>query len=214
MIFRPSFVFGRDGGALQQFSRIAKLSPVTPIVGPGTQRIQPIWVDDVAAYFAAGVELPEAANRTFELGGPDVVTWNEFWSRLKRRAGSAAAVAPPAVRPDARPGGGAREAAEPPVTRDQLTMLDAGDNVVTNSDAVDTFGLPLVPLDEQLAPRRSRKTDVRQLSRVRTDLFGHVPGPGPDVGGTAASENRRRAAFAALQSSVPACIGRDASCQP
>jgi hypothetical protein len=32
-------------------------------------------------------------------------------------------------------------------------MLAAGDNVVTSSDAVDTFGLPLVPLDEQL--RRS-----------------------------------------------------------
>ena len=39
---------------------------------------------------------------------------------------------------------------KPPVTRDQLKMLAAGDNVVTNSDAVDTFGLPLVPLDEQL----------------------------------------------------------------
>jgi hypothetical protein len=32
-------------------------------------------------------------------------------------------------------------------------MLEAGDSVVTNTDAVDTFGLPLVPLDEQL--RRS-----------------------------------------------------------
>ena len=41
----------------------------------------------------------------------------------------------------------------PPVTRDQLKMLAAGDNVVTNADAVDTFGFPLVPLDEQL--RRS-----------------------------------------------------------
>ena len=39
---------------------------------------------------------------------------------------------------------------KPPVTRDQLTMLEVGDNVVSNSDAVDLFGLPLVPLDEQL----------------------------------------------------------------
>ena len=44
VIFRPSFVFGSDGGALQQFRRIARLAPVTPIPGPGTQRIQPIWV--------------------------------------------------------------------------------------------------------------------------------------------------------------------------
>ena len=39
---------------------------------------------------------------------------------------------------------------KPPVTRDQLKMLEAGDNVVSNSDAVDDFDLPLVPLDEQL----------------------------------------------------------------
>jgi hypothetical protein len=37
-----------------------------------------------------------------------------------------------------------------PVTRDQLTMLQLGDNVVTSPDAVETFKLPLVPLDEQL----------------------------------------------------------------
>jgi hypothetical protein len=36
------------------------------------------------------------------------------------------------------------------VTRDQLTMLQLGDNVVTTTDAVETFALPLVPLDEQL----------------------------------------------------------------
>jgi uncharacterized protein YbjT (DUF2867 family) len=150
VVFRPSFVFGRDGGALQRFRRIARLSPVTPIVGPGTQRIQPIWIDDVAAYFVAGLEKPEATNRTFEIGGPDVVTWNEFWSRLKEALGARR----PSVHLPFRlmraqalvlerlPG--------PPLTRDQLTMLAAGDNVVTSADAVDTFALPLVPLNEQL----------------------------------------------------------------
>jgi uncharacterized protein YbjT (DUF2867 family) len=150
VIFRPSFVFGSEGGALGQFRKIAKLAPVTPIVGPGTQRIQPIWVDDVAAYFAAAVDKPEAANRTFELGGPDVVTWNEFWTRLKQAQGSR--------RPSVHlPFGLMRVQASvleklpnPPVTRDQLKMLAAGDNVVSDSDAVDTFGIPLVPLDEQL----------------------------------------------------------------
>jgi hypothetical protein len=37
-----------------------------------------------------------------------------------------------------------------PLTRDLLTMLEHGDNVTRNDDAVRTFGLPLVPLDEQL----------------------------------------------------------------
>jgi uncharacterized protein YbjT (DUF2867 family) len=157
VIFRPSFVFGPEGGALGQFKKIAKVAPVTPIVGPGTQRIQPIWVDDVAAYFAAAIEKPEAANRAFDLGGPDAVTWNEFWSRLKRAQGS--------HRPSIHlPFGLMRAQAtvlellpKPPVTRDQLKMLAAGDNVVSNSDAVDTFGLPLVPLDEQLRRATSKE---------------------------------------------------------
>jgi hypothetical protein len=37
-----------------------------------------------------------------------------------------------------------------PVTRDQLTMLELGDYVVTVPAAVETFQLPLGPLDEQL----------------------------------------------------------------
>ena len=52
VIFRPSFVFGRDGGVLPTFVRLARFAPVTPIVGPGTQQLQPIWVEDLAQYFA------------------------------------------------------------------------------------------------------------------------------------------------------------------
>jgi NADH dehydrogenase len=150
VIFRPSFVFGPDGGALQQFSRLARLSPVTPIVGSGKQRLQPIWVDDVAAYFAAAVDEPAAANRTFELGGPDVVTWNELWARLKRSRGlrrPSLHVPTSILRVQATV---LERLPSPPVTRDQLTMLEAGDNVVSDSSAVETFRLPLVPLDEQL----------------------------------------------------------------
>src|SRR2546427_8496851 len=69
VIFRPSFIFGGDGGILPTFRKLAKLTPVTPIIGSGKQRIQPIWADDVAAYFDQAVDLEAATNRTFELGG-------------------------------------------------------------------------------------------------------------------------------------------------
>ena len=150
VILRPSFVFGRDGGVLPTFVRVARYAPVTPILGPGTQRLQPIWVEDLAEYYAQSVELPEAADRTFELGGPEAVTWNEFWDRLKRTLG--------AHRPSVHvPFGVMRVQAAlterlpgAPVTRDQLTMLALGDNVVSDTSAAETFQLPLVPLNEQL----------------------------------------------------------------
>ncbi len=151
VIFRPSFVFASDGGILPTFRRLARLAPVTPIIGSGEQGLQPIWIDDVAAYFAEGVERADAANRIFELGGPEAVTWNELWERLKRALG----VRRPSVHV---PFGAMRANAlvterlpgNIPLTRDLLTMLEHGDNVVSNDDAVKTFQLPLVPLEEQL----------------------------------------------------------------
>jgi NADH dehydrogenase len=152
VIFRPSFVFGREGGILPTFRKLAKLTPVTPVIGSGDQKIQPIWVDDVAAYFAAALTKPEAANRTFELGGPEAVSWNQFWERLRTAIGirrrptvhvPVGLMRVNALVTERLPG-------NIPLTRDLLKMLEHGDNVVSNDDAVQTFELPLVPLDEQL----------------------------------------------------------------
>jgi NADH dehydrogenase len=151
VIFRPSFVFAKEGGILPTFRRLARLAPVTPIIGGGQQRIQPIWVDDVGAYFAQGVDKAEAANRTFELGGPDAVSWNEFWKRLKRVLGQRRpSVHVPIGLMRANALVTERLPGNIPLTRDLLTMLEHGDNVVSNDEAVRTFRLPLVPLDEQL----------------------------------------------------------------
>jgi uncharacterized protein YbjT (DUF2867 family) len=144
-------IFARDGGILPTFRRLARLAPVTPIIGSGRQRIQPIWIEDVAAYFAQGIDRAEAANRTFELGGPDVVSWNEFWEQLKRTLGlrrpslhvPTGLMRMNALVTERLPG-------NIPLTRDLLTMLEHGDNVVSNDDAVQVFQIPLVPLDEQL----------------------------------------------------------------
>jgi uncharacterized protein YbjT (DUF2867 family) len=150
VIFRPSFVFGSDGGALPTFVKQVKLSPVVTVIGPGLQRSQPIWVEDVAAYFARGVDLPEAANRTFELGGPDIVDWNELYRRIATALGKrrplihlpfpAARVI--ALATERLPGS--------PFSADQVTMLQGADNVPSSNAAVETFRLPLIPLDEQL----------------------------------------------------------------
>jgi len=150
VIFRPSFVFGRDGGVLPTFARLARFAPVTPIIGSGKRRLQPIWIEDLAEYYARAVDEQAATNRAFELGGPEAVSWNEFWERLKRILG----VRRPSVHLPVSLMRGQATVTErlpgAPVSRDQLTMLELGDNVVTDPSAVETFELPLVSLDEQL----------------------------------------------------------------
>ena len=151
VIFRPSFIFAKDGGILPTFAKLARLAPVTPIIGSGKQRIQPIWADDVGAYFTKSVELDTAIGQTFEIGGPDAVSWNEFWERLKKIRGikrpsmhmPIGLMKVNALITERLPG-------DIPLTRDLLKMLQTGDNVVTDQSATEVFGLPLVPLDEQL----------------------------------------------------------------
>jgi uncharacterized protein YbjT (DUF2867 family) len=143
-------VFGRDGGALTTFMKQVRYAPVVTVIGPGLQRSQPIWVDDVAEYFARAVGEPHAANRTFEIGGPDIVDWNDLYMTIAKVLGKRRRLVHV-------PFGVARLAAQltqrlpgAPLTVDQVAMLQGVDNVVSRSDAVDTFQLPLIALDEQI----------------------------------------------------------------
>ena len=148
-IFRPSFVFGR-GGALATFMNQVKYSPIVTVIGSGKQRVQPIWIDDVAEHFARALDTPAAANKTFEIGGPDIVTWDELYRTIAKVLGKRRALAhiPASL---ARSGARATQwIPKAPLSADQVAMIEAGDNVVTNTDAVHTFQLPLVPLEDQI----------------------------------------------------------------
>jgi len=149
-ILRPSFVFAPEGGALAQFARIAKLAPVTPVIGKGTQRLQPIWADDLAR--AVTLAVRRGDDLLVEIGGPDIVDWNEFWAQLKSALGTRR----PAIHVPfwfMRPQAAIMERLpRPPVTRDQLRMLQLGDNVVSDGGAgMVNLGLDkTMPLAQQL----------------------------------------------------------------
>jgi len=151
VIFRPSFIFGGDGGILQPQIRMVRFSPVTPVLG--RHRLQPIWVDDVAAFFAAALTNEAAAGRTFDLAGPDRITWAELHAEIRRALGKrrlAFGIPPGLLKAGASVGQvlppfhGARAAVE---------MLDFGDNVGDPAPAIETFGIR--PLDVRAQIRRA-----------------------------------------------------------
>jgi uncharacterized protein YbjT (DUF2867 family) len=147
-IFRPSFVFGRDGGLLAALVRLNRYSPVTPVVS--TRRLQPIWVEDVAAFFAGSLELGAKATGIWELGGPDVVSWAELNERIRRMLGKRrlAFRLPTGV----LMAGAAVGEALPPFRggRAAVRMLEHSDNVTDIAPAVETFGVKPITLEEQL----------------------------------------------------------------
>ena len=127
-MFEPSFVFARGGGAFAEFERLVRL-PVTPVIGDGRYRHQPVWVGDVAAAFSRALERPETIGKRYHLGGPQAFTFDDLLDEIARNTGR---------RPHPKlhaPAGLVRAQARillrhlpPPlrVTPDQITMLLAG----------------------------------------------------------------------------------------
>lgn len=73
-IFRPSWVYGPEDRSLNKFATFARLLPFVPVIGDGKTRVQPVFVADVARAVAASVDLPAAANKVYEIGGPQTLT--------------------------------------------------------------------------------------------------------------------------------------------
>lgn len=85
-VFEPSFVFARGGGAFREFERLTLL-PLIPVFGDGRYRHQPVWIGDVAEAFAAALERPHTIGRSYPLGGPEALTFDQLLDSLSRLMG-------------------------------------------------------------------------------------------------------------------------------
>jgi NADH dehydrogenase len=86
-IVRPSIVFGPEDDFFNKFAGMASMSPALPLIGGGRTRFQPVFVEDVAAAFAAILADPETAGKTYELGGPQIYTFRELMEVLLEHMG-------------------------------------------------------------------------------------------------------------------------------
>ena len=76
-ILRPSIVFGREDQFVNRFAGMVS-APVVPILRAGV-KFQPVFAGDVGEAIAAALRHPEAhGGRTYELGGPDVISMGEL----------------------------------------------------------------------------------------------------------------------------------------
>lgn len=87
-IVRPSWVYGPEDDSLNLFARLLRLVPgVFPQLGPGSQRINPVYVEDVAEAVTRSVDSEAARNTVFEIGGPVVYTMDGVVRVLMDRLG-------------------------------------------------------------------------------------------------------------------------------
>lgn len=88
-VLRPSLVYGPGGKSTALFQRLAAL-PVIPLVGGGTQQIQPVHVDDLVAAVMACLNSSHA-QRTINVVGPQAMTLVEWLQRLRTHSGKSLA---------------------------------------------------------------------------------------------------------------------------
>ena len=76
-IYRPSMLFGPGDKNFTVLADLIRKAPVIPIIGNGNYKWQPVSVRNVAELFVLALENKKAENKTYEVRGPDVFTFNE-----------------------------------------------------------------------------------------------------------------------------------------
>jgi NADH dehydrogenase len=77
-IMRPSIVFGPEDEFTNRFAALARLAPALPLIGGGNTKMQPVYVGDVATAIADAVDGKAKPGATYELGGPEVLSFREI----------------------------------------------------------------------------------------------------------------------------------------
>lgn len=84
---RASLVIGPDGSSFRIVQRLVERLPVMILPRWTRSNCQPIHVDDVVALLAAVCGAPFARGETYDIGGPEIVTYAELLARTARMLG-------------------------------------------------------------------------------------------------------------------------------
>lgn len=130
VIMRPSIVFGPEDGFFNLFANMARYSPVLPLIGGGHTKFQPVFVGDVAEAIARSVEGKVAAGSTYELGGPQVLTFRQCMELILEVTGRKRVLVPLPWALASLQASVLGLLPNPLLTSDQVTLLKS-DNVVS-----------------------------------------------------------------------------------
>jgi uncharacterized protein YbjT (DUF2867 family) len=142
-IIRPSIVFGPEDSFANRLAGLSRL-PALPVIAPNC-KFQPVYVEDLAKAIArAAVDPQTHGGKTYEIGGPQVLTMREFTTEILKAAGRdtelvdvPGPVSSLLSRFGFLPGA--------PLTRDQWLMLQ-NDNVVSkDAPGLEAFGIRPTP---------------------------------------------------------------------
>lgn len=80
-IVRPTIVIGKEAVIWKTLSNLAR-KPVLLMLGDGTARIQPIYIEDLINCLLKILDSNYFSNEVFELGGPEEITFEHLLKRI------------------------------------------------------------------------------------------------------------------------------------
>jgi NADH dehydrogenase len=87
VIFQPSVVFGPRDEFINKFATVLRVVPGVFPLACADSRFAPVYVGDVVEAFARCLDRRDAAGRTYQLCGPEVVTLGDIVSSTARSLG-------------------------------------------------------------------------------------------------------------------------------
>jgi len=147
-IFRPSVMFGKEDKFVNLFAGIIKISPFIMIPGNGQNKMQPVSVKNLVSAMTIAVKDPQHIHKVYEIAGPEKLTFDQIIDTICRVMGKTRLKIHIPM-PLMRPGALIAECIfpKPPITRDQLLMLEE-DNVTENNALESVFNIKPVGFEE------------------------------------------------------------------
>lgn len=83
-VLRAAIIVGADSASFRIVRQLATRLPVMITPRWVSTKVQPIAISDVVAYLVGVIEVPETAGKTYEIGGPEVLTYREMLAETGR----------------------------------------------------------------------------------------------------------------------------------
>jgi uncharacterized protein YbjT (DUF2867 family) len=80
-IFRAAVILGQGGGSFQMLQYLVERLPLMVCPKWVLTKSQPIAVDDVVEYLVGSIETNETKSKTFDIGGPEILTYLDMMQR-------------------------------------------------------------------------------------------------------------------------------------
>lgn len=126
-ILRPSVIYGPGDGFVTLLAKMLTSAPITPVIGDGRYRLQPIHIDDLAPMIVRSATEAVADFQTIDIAGPEKLEYLEILGIIKTVLNKRRPKLFLPVWLMRRVAGILEKIVKPaPLTRDQITMMLAG----------------------------------------------------------------------------------------